>query len=424
MIKLIEALYYKGFKYILIDLSNYNILVGPNASGKSSLLDIFTFLKDVLTENPRAAVEKRSARFKELVWNQERDYFELVLEFQIPTDKSRRYKFARYEIALAQNETNGIIIENEQLWLIKNENSKEHKKQKSVDPYFSGEKQLSFFPHEPIAPQHIVTQRRRNPPGWRKVVSKSDKGNDYFKSENTDWNIVYRFGPQKASLARIPEDETRFPISLWIKNILTEGVQFLQLNSVDMRWPCRPDAPIAFEPSGSNLPKVVKYLQENYRKIFYRWVEHVKTALPDVEDIEIRERPQDRFLYLVIHYKNELSIPSWLLSDGTLRLLAQTLIAYLPEQDKLYIIEEPENGLHPQAIETVVQSLSSVYNNQIILATHSPVVLRLAEPRDILCFSKTKTGAVDIVRGKDHPKLKDWKKDIDLATLHAAGVLQ
>lgn len=416
MIKRIEALYYKGFKHIFIDISNYNILVGPNASGKSSLLDIFTFLKDVLTENPRAAVEKRCAGFNELVWNRERGYFELVLEFHIPADKSKLYKFARYEITLSQNETKGVILENEQLWLIKNENGLDHKKQER--------EQLLLFPREPSAPEHIITQRRSNPTGWRKVVSKSDKGNDYFRSETTDWNITYRFGPQKASLARIPEDETRFPISLWIKNILMEGIQFLQLNSVDMRWPCRPDAPIAFEPSGSNLPKVVKYLQENYREIFNRWVEHVKTALPDIEKIEIEERPQDRFLYLVIHYQNELSIPSWLLSDGTLRLLAQTLIAYLPEQDKLYIIEEPENGLHPQAIETVVQSLSSVYNNQIILATHSPVVLRLAKPQDILCFSKTKTGAVDIVRGNDHPKLKDWKKDVDLATLHAAGVLQ
>ena len=38
MIKRVEALYYKGFKYIDINLFEYNILVGPNASGKSSLL--------------------------------------------------------------------------------------------------------------------------------------------------------------------------------------------------------------------------------------------------------------------------------------------------------------------------------------------------------------------------------------------------
>jgi predicted ATPase len=415
MIKRVEALYYKGFKYITPELMSYNILVGPNASGKSSLLDIFIFLKDVLNESPVAAVEKRCSNFRELIWIQGRNYFELAIEFQVPQGMNNLYTSARYEISLTHSDKEGIIIDNENLWLLKTQTSRSTKVKKIT--------QMNFFPHEPDAPDHII-HKGTKPLGWKKIVSKSTKGNDYFKSESTDWNIIYRFGPKKASLARIPEDEARFPISLWIKNILTEGIEFLQLNSVDMHWPCRPDAPVTFESSGSNLSKVIKYLKENDKEIFERWVEHIKSALPDVEDIDVRERAEDRFLYLLIKYQNSISIPSWLLSDGTLRLLAQTIIAYLPVKDKLYIIEEPENGLHPQAIETVVQSLSSVYDNQIILATHSPVVLRLAEPQDILCFSKTETGAVDIVRGKNHPKLRDWRKDVDLATLHAAGVLQ
>ncbi len=416
MIKRVEALYYKGFKHINIKMHSYNILIGPNASGKSSLLDIFIFIKDVLNNGPSAAVEKRCSRFSQLVWNNKREYFELALEFEIPLEKSTIFRSARYEISLTYHEKDGIIIDNENLWLIKSANGNIKKENKII--------QTDLFPVERRAPEHIVRQRERAPAGWKKIVSKSPKGNDFFKSENTGLRIVYRFGPKKASLARIPEDETRFPISLWIKSILMDGIQFIQLNSASMRWPCRPDSPIYFESDGSNLPKVVKYLKENYKDIFKRWLEHVKTALSDVVSIDIEERTEDRYLYLVVEYSNGISIPSWLLSDGTLRLLAQTLIAYLPVKDKLFIIEEPENGLHPLAIETVVQSLSSVYENQIILATHSPIVLQLSEPKDILCFSKTDSGAVDIVRGNEHPKLKDWKRDVDLATLHAAGVLQ
>lgn len=416
MIKRVEALYYKGFKYVDVDLSAFNILVGPNASGKSSLLDIFIFIKDILNDSPSSAVEKRCSHFSQLVWNNERDYFEFALEFEIPPAKSTVFHSARYEISLTFQENEGIVIDNENLWLIKNSNRNFREKRET--------NQASLFPLEPQAPEHIVRQREKAPVGWRKIVSKSSKGNDFFRSESTDWNIIYRFGPKKASLARIPEDKSRFPISLWIKNILMEGVQFIQLNSTFMRWPCRPDAPAFFVTDGSNLAKVVKRLNENNSGVFNRWIEHVITALPDVKNIDILERPEDRHLYLMIKYKNGISVPSWLLSDGTLRLLAQTLVAYLIEKDKLYIIEEPENGLHPQAIETVIQSLSSVYDDQIILATHSPVVLRLSKPGDILCFSKTDTGAVDIVRGDKHPKLKEWKKDVDLATLHAAGVLQ
>ncbi len=416
MIKRVEALFYKGFKYVDIDLLPYNILVGPNASGKSSLLDIFIFLKDVLNESPAVAVEKRSSQFSQLVWNNARNYFEFAIEFDIPKRKSTTFRFARYEIAFTYKAEEGIIIDNENLWLIKEMNGKTNHKQ--------GNLQISLFPEDRKAPEHIVKQRTRSPIGWKKIVSKSSKGNDFFKSENTGWNIIYRFGPKKASLARIPEDEERFPISLWIKKILMEDIQFIQLNSTSMHWPCRPDAPIYFESDGSNLAKVLKYLKENDNVIFQRWLEHLQTALPDVKDVKINEREEDRHLYLIIEYKNGMNIPSWLLSDGTLRLLAQTVIAYLPVKDKLFIIEEPENGLHPQAIETVIQSLSSVYENQIILATHSPIVLRLSQPKDILCFSKTKSGAVDVVRGTQHPKLKEWKEDADLATLHAAGVLQ
>jgi predicted ATPase len=105
-------------------------------------------------------------------------------------------------------------------------------------------------------------------------------------------------------------------------------------------------------------------------------------------------------------------------------MLAQTILAYLPVRNQTYIIEEPENGLHPLAIESVYQSLASLYENQILLATHSPAMLRLVAPKDILCFSKTKSNSIAIISGERHPKLKDWRQGVDLATLHAAGVLQ
>lgn len=417
MIKKIEALYFKGFKHINIDFNSYNLLVGPNASGKSSLIDIFRFVKDVLSEGPEIAVQKRSASFNELVWKQSKNYFEFVFEFKLPEELNHIYSTARYEIAISQSPTEGITIANEHLWLIKEMNGSRSRREKKPE-------QLSLFPREFEAPEHIITIGRKAPVGWRKVISKSEKGNDYFKSEKTDWNIIYRFGPQKASLARVPEDESRFSIAIWLKNVLMEGVQFIQLNSEKMRWACRPDTPVYFEPDGSNLPKVVKHLKENYPNKFKMWLEHIRTALKDIRNIEINERQEDRFLYLTVTYDNGIKVPSWLLSDGTLRFLAQTLIAYLPDKNKIYMIEEPENGLHPQAIESVVQSLSSIYDNTVILATHSPIVLQLAEPKDILCFSKTESGAIDIVRGSNHPRLKDWKNEVDLATLHAAGVLQ
>ncbi len=89
----------------------------------------------------------------------------------------------------------------------------------------------------------------------------------------------------------------------------------------------------------------------------------------------------------------------------------------------IYLVEEPENGVHPPAVEALYQSLSSVYDGQTLVATHSPVLVGLIEPKQLLCFSRTSSGETDIVTGDCHPALKDWQKDFRLAQLFAAGVL-
>jgi len=156
---------------------------------------------------------------------------------------------------------------------------------------------------------------------------------------------------------------------------------------------------------------------------FSDWLAHLQTALPDLRNIRTVERPDDKHRYLIIEYSGGLEVPSWMTSDGTLRLLALTLPAYLPDFTGIYLIEEPENGIHPRAVETMFQSLSSAYNAQILLATHSPVILSVAAPQQVLCFAKTDIGAVDIVMGSEHPALREWKGETNLGALFAGGVL-
>jgi predicted ATPase len=427
MISRLQVLHYRALKYIDIKLSNFQILIGPNASGKSTFLDVINLINDLLNIGPEEAIKKRANRFDELIWKNEGNQFEIAIELDIPDYlknrlKDKNYSKARYEISIQCEERSGVNIAYENLWLIKEKSSN--------GDFFdlkNNESKYRLFPDEKKEPEHIISLfrgKKRTIPGWRKIISKSNQGNDYFKSETTDWNIIYKFGSQKSSLARLPEDEERFPVSIWVRNVLSEGIQFLQLNSNVMRGPCRPDLSVNFKTDGSNLPKVIQHLMNVNPESFQRWLKHIQTALPEIENIQIKIRPEDRYLYLNIKHKNGLELPSWVISDGTLRLLAQTLIAYLPEKNRIYMIEEPENGLHPLAIESVFQSLSSVYENQIFLATHSPLILRLAKVKDLLCFSKTNSGAVDIVRGENHPKLKNWQDKVDIATLHGAGILQ
>ena len=112
-----------------------------------------------------------------------------------------------------------------------------------------------------------------------------------------------------------------------------------------------------------------------------------------------------------------------MVSDGTLRMLALTLPAYLTNFEGIYLIEEPENGIHPMAMETVYQALCSVYSAQILLATHSPVILSCADLEQILCFKKHSNGATDVVSGPNHPALQQWRGNLAVSDLYASGVL-
>lgn len=195
------------------------------------------------------------------------------------------------------------------------------------------------------------------------------------------------------------------------------------LNSQLMCRPSPPHQRRGFKTDGSNLPWVVEQLQKQ-PTLYKDWIGHLQTALPDLVDLQVVHRAEDNHRYLLVEYRGGYKIPSWMVSDGTLRLLALTLPAYLQKTlGGIYLIEEPENGIHPKAVETVFQSLSSVYDAQILLASHSPVILSVAEADQLLCFAKDEEGATDIVLGSNHPRLQEWKGETNLGVLFAAGVL-
>lgn len=415
MIRVVEALRYRSLRYIRQEVGPFQVLVGPNASGKSAFLDVVRLLGDLLKSGLNAAVRSRTPDVMNLIWMAEGRRFELVVEAEIPEERRKRLpadgqRHARYEVAIGLDENGELSILAETLWLKPEET-----------PTTLPEREL--FPSPPIPPSSLLLPEGRHaPPGWKKVVAKKQAGNDYFFSETTGWNNPFRLGPQKLALANLPEDDERFPVATWVKRLLMEGVQRLALNSEAMARPAPPGSPTDFQPDGSNLPWAIEALRRDPDQ-FKRWVAHVRTALPDVAGIETVEREEDRHRYLRVIYRTGLSAPSWTVSDGTLRLLALTLVAYTPSRDRIYLIEEPENGIHPQAVETAFQSLSSAYESQVLCATHSPVILALAEPAQVLCFARTAEGATDIVRGSEHPNLRDWRRDTDLGTLFATGVL-
>lgn len=410
---------YKCLQRVDVTPGPFNILIGPNASGKSTLLDSLAFLHDALSSNAEQAVRQRAGSLRELVWkhaNVEQG-FEIAVEAPIPDSLRTTYTHLRYEVHIGLDK-GALSVIGENLWLI------DERQRDMVPPQTPALFPMDAAPDllkEPL----VRPLGSRTPPGYRLVIRKnSESGINYFRSERTDWNIGLRFATQRLALSGIPEDEERFPTALWFKQKLLNGIHVIQLNSVLMRRACPADAPRSFQPDGSNLPLLVRLLQQEQPERFAEWIAHLQTILKDLSEIHVVERAEDRALYLQLEYTTGLKVPAWLLSDGTLRLLALTILAYLPNAGEVYIVEEPENGVHPRALEAVFQSLNSVYDGQVFLATHSPLLLALARLEDLLVCGKTASGATDIVNGPRHPRLQAWQHEVPLETLFAAGVLE
>lgn len=415
----IQTRSFRCLKSVDQTLGRFCALVGPNASGKTTFLDVIALLGDLAKNRGDVlrSVQERSADFEKLLWMGQGKSFQLAVEAEIPeavrkamAEDKQRFTHVRYEVEIALDaKRNEIGLNHETLWL-RTMNGK---------PDFS---QREIFPAEQFEMASIFC---RSGKGFQVSMKKKPGGNDnyYPDGKKLTFKPSWKTSWKTSALASIPADTESFPVSTWFRNLLEKGVQTFVLDSLLLRKPSPPGLGRILQTDGSNLPWVVAELKQDAKR-FRAWRDHVCTALEDIKDIDTIEMPENKHRYLVVEYKNGLRVPSWLVSDGTLRLLTLTIPAYLPDFEGVFLIEEPENGIHPRAIETVLQSLSSVYRGQVLVATHSPVALSILKPKEILCFAKDSAGATDIVSGDRHPALRDWKKGTpDLGVLFASGIL-
>ncbi len=341
MISLIEALNFRCLRYIHQPLRQFQVLVGPNASGKTTFLDVVGFLGQFVSEGLDAAIRERTQDFVDLVWGRSGSGFELALEAKIPEPLRARlaipvYDTIRYEVGIGLTDDDSeLAITAEKGWL------------KISKPSNGVQRELFPVRHEP--PTTLFSSKQAK---TRSLFSKTPGGNDnyYADAHGRDgrWAPAFKLGPRKSTLGNLPEDESNFPVSTWFKQLLSEGVQQIVLNSLRIRRASPPGQERGFKPDGSNLPWVIADLEKKHPERLQDWIAHLRTALPDLEGIRTNVREDDRHRYLTLIYSGGLEVPSWMASDGTLRLLALTLPAYLDGFQGVYLIEEPENGIHPR----------------------------------------------------------------------------
>ena len=409
---MIERLWVKNFRMLesnRVDLAPFAVLVGRNASGKSTLMSAMRFVSHVLSDGVESAVhaalDGSGASFPDLCFRADRP-IEIALSVRVG---AARY---RYELEISAPDADGPpVVGRENLF-------------RAPDSEGTAGHQVSLFgDDEELGPVvHAMAPRH-----WRKIVSKTAEGKDYFQDEGTSWNNTFRFGPGRSALGNIPEDPDRFPGAIGVRNLLRDGIMMVELDSHRLRLPSPPRSPLRLLRDGSNLAAAARALASRDRVAFDQWVRHVGDAVEGLVEIDTWERPEDKHVVLRGKFRgaHPEPVPSWLLSDGTLRLLALSLLAYAEGEDQqgLYLVEEPENGLHPLAIESVFQALSSMRTTQVFVATHSPVFLASTEMGQALVFRRTAEGATHVQRGDEVAALRKWHSQVRLADAFATGVL-
>jgi predicted ATPase len=384
----------------MVHFDKLNVLVGPNASGKSTFLDVIEVVKDCLNFGPKQAVEMRVPQYKDLTYGRKGN----IIFFSIILDLPEHLYYSGYSLAIEENNSQGVCVLFEEL-----------------DRYPKSGK--------PIPGEVFPSDTRKG----QKLLGKTKKGRDFFQRENSTYQDNFEFGRDKLTLANTPEDMTKYPTANLVKKFLRDGIRYVQLNSRAMRLPCPATRPTYLEMDGSNLARVVGSLiktngdkkngkNNTSQDILKKWTEHLHLAIPDLKEIGWGQREPDNAEYITLKYQNGLECPSWLVSDGTLRMLALTLLAFAPPAKGIYMIEEPENGVHPKALEVIMSALSSIKDSQVFIATHSPFVVQHAGKDALLCFSHDEKGT-KIVKGSEHPVLKEWDGNPDLATMFASGIL-
>jgi predicted ATPase len=179
-----------------------------------------------------------------------------------------------------------------------------------------------------------------------------------------------------------------------------------QLDTSLLRKPCAiaPDPVLA--PDGSNLVAVLDAIASGPdRDAITALEENLRQAIPTLRGIHLpatKARGEKALEFTLALSKSPTAIPADLASDGAVLLTAFLALAY-GDTPPLILIEEPENGIHYSLLGRVVDLLRKISTGevgnrprQVIMTTHSPLLLNFAKPEEVRVCQRTSDGATSV----------------------------
>ena len=182
---------------------------------------------------------------------------------------------------------------------------------------------------------------------------------------------------------------------------------------------------LRLKPDAANLAAFLARLHNKFPREYKRIVETIRLAAPFFGGFVIRD-PLPSTVELEWTERGDPDTPyrAHVLSDGTLRFICLTtlLLQPLALRPDTILIDEPELGLHPYAINLLAEMLKQASaDKQVIVSTQSVELLNNFAPEDVIVADR-EDGA-SVFKRLDADELKDWLEDYTLGELWKKNIL-
>jgi len=192
-----------------------------------------------------------------------------------------------------------------------------------------------------------------------------------------------------------------------------------------MKGKCNIDDNYALKRDGSNIAAFLFYLKKKHAKHFLRIEKTIQTIAPFFDKFVLEpSRLNEEKIQLEWREKGypDTYFNAYHLSDGTLRFICLATLLMQPEPPKTIIIDEPELGLHPVAVNKLAALIRKVsQTTQIIVSTQSINLIDNFAPEDII-VTERKDNASTFNR-LDSSDLKEWLDEYTLGDMWGKNLI-